>query len=125
MIRPHERATLETGVLKMWDLEAEWRANPTGIPRRIGLSFNKGNRDRVALLRRDLANQVTGYDVGYFTPFASNLRHRLARPIMLFRDRKGFGSQLVEGRPIRIKYRNRNVPVVGLIENRVYKDLVL
>jgi hypothetical protein len=33
MIRPHERATLETGVLKMWDLEAEWRANPTGIPR--------------------------------------------------------------------------------------------
>jgi len=68
---------------------------------------------------------VTCDNIGYLTALAGNLRHRLARPIVLFRNRKGLGSQLVEGRPIRIKNRNGSIPVVGLSEYRVYEYLVL
>src|SRR5258708_9693807 len=58
-------------------------------------------------------------------PFATGFQHRLARPVVLYRDRRAFGGELVEGRPIWIENPNRNVPVTGRILDRIGEHLVI
>src|SRR6266436_8131519 len=58
-------------------------------------------------------------------PFATGFQHRIARPVVLYRDRRAFGGELVEGRPIWIENPNRNVPVTGRIRDRIGEHLVI